>query len=204
MLVWAGTPALLDGGMRMPNDFVPRFFPDSTPAELAARRQRAYFSEAGLHQPVGCYVLNTGSNLALVDSGGHASFMPQTGGALAALRASGYAPEQIDTVLLTHIHPEHALGLSYDGTTRNFPNAESVVSDTDHAFWTDSARKAGCRKGSASSRRPGAPSGPTATASDVSPRPRRPRSSPESSAIPPPAMMRSWVPRCASEKPSTS
>jgi len=68
-----------------------------------------------------------------------ASFIPTTGGTLDALRASGYRPEDVDTVLLTHTHPEHALGLSYDGTTRNFPNAEVVVTQIDHRFWTDPA-----------------------------------------------------------------
>jgi glyoxylase-like metal-dependent hydrolase (beta-lactamase superfamily II) len=133
---------LLDGGMQGSNENIPRFFPDSTPEAIAALRERAWFDPRGLHQPVGCYVVNTGRNLFMVDCGGHASFIPTTGRALASLRASGYAPEQIDTVLLTHIHPEHALGLSYDGTTRNFPNAEIVVSAIDHQFWTDPAMEA--------------------------------------------------------------
>jgi glyoxylase-like metal-dependent hydrolase (beta-lactamase superfamily II) len=134
--------ALLDGGMQGSNDFIPRFFPDSTPEAIAALRERAWFEPRGLHQPVGCYVVNTGRSLFMVDCGGHSSFIPTTGGTLAALRASGYAPEQIEAVLLTHIHPEHALGLSHDGTTRNFPNAEVVVSAVDHAFWTDPAMEA--------------------------------------------------------------
>jgi glyoxylase-like metal-dependent hydrolase (beta-lactamase superfamily II) len=131
---------LLDGAMGGGGEaFIPRFLPDSTPEEIAPLRERAWFSENGLHQPVGAYLLNTGRNL--VDCGGHSSFIPTTGNTLNALRASGYRPEQVDTVLLTHIHPEHALGLSYDGTTRNFPNAEVVVSQVDHAFWTDPAQE---------------------------------------------------------------
>jgi len=131
---------LLDGAMQGQPDFIQRFFPDSTPAEIAPLRERAFRSETGgLHQPVGAYLLNTGRNLALMDCGGHQSFIPTTGQTLAALRAAGYTPEQVDTVLLTHIHPEHALGLSFDGTTRNFPNAEVVVTQVDHQFWTDPA-----------------------------------------------------------------
>ncbi|MFN3450221.1 MAG: MBL fold metallo-hydrolase [Roseococcus sp.] len=130
---------LLDGGMQGTNANIQNFFPDSTPAEIAPLRERAFAIEAGLHQPVGAYLLNTGRNLALIDCGGHSSFIPTTGQTLDALRASGYTPEQVDTVLLTHIHPEHALGLSYDGTTRNFPNAEVVVTQIDHQFWTDPA-----------------------------------------------------------------
>jgi glyoxylase-like metal-dependent hydrolase (beta-lactamase superfamily II) len=130
---------LLDGGMGGTNEGIRSFFPDATPAEIAPLRDRAFALPQGLHQPVGAYVLNTGRNLAMIDCGGHSSFIPTTGGALDALRASGYTPDQVDTVILTHIHPEHALGLSYDGTTRNFPNAEVVLTQIDHQFWTDPA-----------------------------------------------------------------
>jgi glyoxylase-like metal-dependent hydrolase (beta-lactamase superfamily II) len=130
---------LLDGAMQGQAANIQNFFPDSTPAEIAPLRARAFAIEAGLHQPVGAYVINTGRNLAMIDVGGHSSFIPTTGGTIAALRAAGYRPEDVDTVLLTHIHPEHALGLSYDGTTRNFPNAEVVVTQIDHQFWTDPA-----------------------------------------------------------------
>ncbi len=130
---------LLDGAMGGTNAGIQNFFPDSRPEDIAPLRERAFAIEAGLHQPVGAYLINTGRNLAMIDCGGHSSFIPTTGGTLAALRASGYTPEQVDTVLLTHIHPEHALGLSHDGTTRNFPNAEVVVTQIDHQFWTDPA-----------------------------------------------------------------
>ncbi len=130
---------LLDGAMGGTNAGIQNFFPDSRPEEIAPLRARAFAIEQGLHQPVGAYLVNTGRNLVMIDCGGHSSFIPTTGGTLAALRASGYRPEDVDTVLLTHIHPEHALGLSYDGTTRNFPNAEVVVTQIDHQFWTDPA-----------------------------------------------------------------
>lgn len=134
--------ALLDGAMGGGGEqFIPRFFPDATLESIAALRERAWFMPNGLHQPVGAYVVNTGRNLFMVDCGGHSSFIRTTGRTLDALRASGYRPDQVDTVLLTHIHPEHALGLSYDGTTANFPNAEVVVSAVDHAFWTDPAQE---------------------------------------------------------------
>lgn len=139
--------ALLDGGMQMPNSNIPRFFPDSTAEEIAPLRDRAFAIESGLHQPVGAFLINTGRNLAMVDCGGHESVMPNTGHALAALRASGYTPEQVDTVILTHIHPEHALGLSYDGKTKNFPNAEVVLTAIDHRFWTDPAMEASVPQG---------------------------------------------------------
>ena len=123
--------------MTISNDRIAGFFPDGTPTEIAALRERAFLSPDGLKHPVGCYLVKTSRNIALIDCGGHSAFLPTTGGALSSLRAAGVAPEAIDTVLLTHIHPEHALGLSYDGRTRNFPNAEIVLTAADHRYWTD-------------------------------------------------------------------
>jgi len=74
--------------------------------ELRARiAERAFAIEAGLHQPVGAYLLNTGRNLALIDCGGHASFIPTTGQTLAALRADGAIPIALPRL----IAPAHAL-----------------------------------------------------------------------------------------------
>lgn len=92
--------------------FIPRFFPDSMPGSIAALREHAWFTPNGLHQPVGAYVVHTLRNLLMRACGGHPSFIRTTGRTLDALRASGDRPERIDTVLRTHIHPEHALGLS--------------------------------------------------------------------------------------------
>lgn len=131
--------ALLDGGMRMPEANAPRFFRDYDEAVVRHLRERAFWVEGFLHQPVGAYVINTGRHLALIDCGGADWFFPGTGRLHQALAASGYRPEQVDAVLLTHIHPEHALGLVDGEGRRAFPNAEVVVSAQDHAFWTDPA-----------------------------------------------------------------
>ncbi|WP_156825213.1 MBL fold metallo-hydrolase [Elioraea tepidiphila] len=131
--------ALLDGGMRMPEANAPRFFRDYDEAVVRRLREHAYFVEGFLHQPVGVYLVNTGRNLVLIDAGGEHAFFPGTGRMREAFAASGYRPEQVDTVLLTHIHPEHALGLVDGDGGRAFPHAEVVVSAQDHGFWTDPA-----------------------------------------------------------------
>jgi len=87
--------------------------------------------------PVNSYLLNLGPKWALVDTGCGPTMGPQLGQVPKNLRALGVAPEAIDYVLLTHIHPDHALGLT-DATGRAvFPNAELIVHEEEAAFWLD-------------------------------------------------------------------
>jgi len=73
-------------------------------------------------------VVNTGTELVLFDTGTNAP------GLLAALAAAGYAPEQIDVVVLTHMHGDHIGGLqSESGVT--FANARYVTGSTEHNHW---------------------------------------------------------------------
>lgn len=133
---------LLDGAMNLPGDRLPMFFEDAAePDDLAALRQRMFpLPDGGVSMPVGVYLLNTGRNLALIDAGGP-GWRPTLGRMPEALAASGYRPEDVDTVLLTHLHPEHALGISggQESPSIVFPNAEIVVNEIEHAFWLDDA-----------------------------------------------------------------
>ncbi|WP_420568326.1 MBL fold metallo-hydrolase [Thalassovita sp.] len=65
-------------------------------------------------------VVNTGPELILFDTG------LQGPATVAALKAAGYAPEQIDTVVLTHMHGDHIGGLMTDGAP-TFANARYVT-----------------------------------------------------------------------------
>ncbi|GMA78741.1 hypothetical protein GCM10025880_51580 [Methylorubrum aminovorans] len=71
----------------------------------------------------------------LIDSGyGH--FGPATMGRVpAALALTGVKPEEIETVLLTHLHPDHAGGLVNEDGSAAYPNAELVVHATEAAHW---------------------------------------------------------------------
>jgi glyoxylase-like metal-dependent hydrolase (beta-lactamase superfamily II) len=53
--------------------------------------------------------------------------------------AAGYRADQIDTILLTHIHGDHSGGLSSDGK-RQFPNATVYVDSQDVAYWLSKSR----------------------------------------------------------------
>jgi glyoxylase-like metal-dependent hydrolase (beta-lactamase superfamily II) len=77
-------------------------------------------------------VVDTGANVVLVDTGRGAA----SGGLLLThLQNAGIAPENIDTVFLTHGHPDHISGLVGDGGLA-FPNAQLMMGETEFNFWT--------------------------------------------------------------------
>lgn len=83
---------------------------------------------------INTYLINTGSKLVLIDSGGGRFVGERAGRLVANLRASGYQPEQVDAILLTHLHPDHCGGLIDEGR-RVFPNAFLHVNQRDLDYW---------------------------------------------------------------------
>lgn len=83
-------------------------------------------------------LVNTGRELILFDTGNGANgFVPRPDGGWLAqmLGPAGFAPEQIDVVVLTHGHPDHIGGLMEQGKPL-FPNARYVMGDVEHNFWS--------------------------------------------------------------------
>ncbi len=94
------------------------------------------FSPVGLQ--INTILVNTGDKLVLIDAGcGVDKFQKTTGGLIGNLAAAGYAPGDIDMILLTHAHFDHLWGIS-DGKNASllFPSAEFVASETEVAFWS--------------------------------------------------------------------
>jgi glyoxylase-like metal-dependent hydrolase (beta-lactamase superfamily II) len=74
-------------------------------------------------------VVNTGAELVLFDTGLSAE------GTLAALTAAGYTADQIDIVVLTHMHGDHIGGLMANGAP-TYPNARYVTGALEHNNWS--------------------------------------------------------------------
>lgn len=89
----------------------------------------------GMQTAVNAYLINTGKNLILIDTGAAKCFDPTLGVITDNLSAAGYQTEQIDTVLLTHLHGDHACGLIAADGKPAFPNATVYVSKDETAFW---------------------------------------------------------------------
>lgn len=101
--------------------------------QLAAALKRGYLPEA-VETSVNAYLVNTGTKLVLIDAGTGGLFGPTLGKLLANLRASGYKPEQVDEIYITHMHPDHVGGVSANGA-RAFPNATLRMDKRDADFW---------------------------------------------------------------------
>ncbi len=94
---------LLDGTDPFPLE---KILIDSNPDEVHRTLEQSGL-EAAVETSINTFLINTGDHLVLVDAGTGPLFGEHCGQQLTNLAAAGYSPEQIDTVLLTHFHPDH-------------------------------------------------------------------------------------------------
>ena len=74
----------------------------------------------------------------MIDAGAGVFFGPTLGKLIANLKASGYQPEQVDEIYITHMHSDHVGGL-VDGDKIAFPNAVVRADRRDADFWLSKA-----------------------------------------------------------------
>lgn len=125
--------ALSDGTVKLPVTKLLHGHTEKNRAEL----KRNFLGEE-VDTSVNAYLINTGSKLVLVDAGAAGLFGPTLGNVMSNLKAAGYKPEQVDAVLITHMHPDHVGGLMA-GEQRAFPNATVHIDKKDVDYWLSKA-----------------------------------------------------------------
>jgi len=117
-----------------------KFVVNATKDQALAAADAAYMPKGMVTIPFNPQLINTGKKLILIDTGnGVANLEPSKGAvgrALQNLAAAGVDPRNIDVVLLSHLHPDHANGIRAADGSIAFPNAEIMVPAVDWAFWT--------------------------------------------------------------------
>jgi glyoxylase-like metal-dependent hydrolase (beta-lactamase superfamily II) len=87
---------------------------------------------------VNTFLIHSKGRLALVDTGSGNYLQPTAGFVQRNLAAAGIDPGSIDTVLLTHMHPDHSAGLTdMSNGQLFFPNAELVMHENELPHWFD-------------------------------------------------------------------
>jgi glyoxylase-like metal-dependent hydrolase (beta-lactamase superfamily II) len=133
--------ALFDGMWEKNHD--PHFIKNAS----ISQTKRA-LSAAGLRSdvvpiPVMAVLIKVNGRLVLCDTGGGGqvqAFTPKsrfvTGKVKTNLAAAGIDPSDIETVLISHFHPDHVFGLlSPDSEKPAFPNAEVIVPAAEYRAW---------------------------------------------------------------------
>jgi len=88
-------------------------------------------------------IVNTGSETVLFDTGnGDIGRRPAAGLLRGRLAEAGLTPEDIDVVVITHMHPDHIGGLTEDGAPA-FPNARYVFGRVEYDFWSPEEKASG-------------------------------------------------------------
>jgi glyoxylase-like metal-dependent hydrolase (beta-lactamase superfamily II) len=91
---------------------------------------------------VNVFAVRSAGRLALMDTGSGESMGPTLGHLPQALAAAGLSADDIDTILLTHMHPDHSNGLADATGGRCFANAEVAMHERELAHWFDDAAMA--------------------------------------------------------------
>lgn len=111
---------------------------------ITTRHAEAIQHSAGIAYPgdihINCYLIRGRGRIILVDTGtgGH----NKAGGQLIAnLAALGIRPDDVDTILLTHCHPDHIGGLLNSEGRPVYKNAEIHLHTLEAKYWWDDEKQ---------------------------------------------------------------
>jgi glyoxylase-like metal-dependent hydrolase (beta-lactamase superfamily II) len=126
---------ILDGAVQRDGPY-PLFGANASAEEVEALAVANRLPPRLLEHPFIPCVLNTGKELILFDTGnGDAKKGAGLGNLVDLLPVAGYAPEDIDIVVITHGHPDHIAGLVTGAGNPAFPKARYVFGRKEFDYW---------------------------------------------------------------------
>ncbi len=128
---------LTDGGINFPAEY----FPQTDEAHLQGLLSDA--GESAIETNFNAVLIRNGGRVILVDAGPRDLFGPTCGFLPEALAEAGVAPEMVDTLFATHLHPDHIAGMITVEGVAVFPNATLHVPAAEREFWGDESNTTG-------------------------------------------------------------
>ena len=123
--------SLLDGYVDYP---VQNHYANIPREQVEAELRRRHLPVDVVTTPYTYLFVNTGQHRVLVDMGA-GSLMKSTGHLTQSLRAAGIEPASIDTVIISHAHPDHVGGTLDDQGRLVYPNANYFIGKVEWDFW---------------------------------------------------------------------
>ena len=134
----AEVTAIYDGIWEKPHD--PAFISNASVDDVKAAMVKAGLPPDFVSIPFTVVIVKSGGKTIMCDSGTGGQVQPTAGKLAANMKAAGIDAGKIDTILISHCHPDHIFGLMEKDTNKPvYPNAEIVISDVEYKFWTDPA-----------------------------------------------------------------
>ncbi len=131
--------AIYDGIWEKPHD--PAFIRNASVDDVKAAMKAANLPEDFVSIPFTVLIIETGSKVVMCDAGTGGQVQPTAGRLMANMKAAGIDPAKIDTILISHFHPDHIFGLMEKETNAPvFPNAQIIVSAAEYDWWTEAGR----------------------------------------------------------------
>ncbi len=127
--------ALYDGIWPVPLE--DEFIRNASRAQVDKALTAAFLAPGVLPISFTALLVNTGSKLVLIDTGTAGQITDSAGTLPANLAVAGVAARDIDTIVISHFHPDHINGIKTKDGAKVFPNAEIVVPEPEWKFWMD-------------------------------------------------------------------
>jgi glyoxylase-like metal-dependent hydrolase (beta-lactamase superfamily II) len=121
-----------------------KYFGNATTEDVRKALARAGLPTAFVPIPITVFAVRMNGKLILCDAGGggqitafNANSVFVSGKMMANMKAAGIDPQDVETILISHFHPDHIYGLLEKKTNAPvFPNAEIIVPSAEYKWWT--------------------------------------------------------------------